>query len=121
MAITVDSLKNMSPKVKVLLLVVACALIAYFYYFFLLQSALEKKTLLQTKLSELQELVDRQERIASQKERYIKEVAALKSAFQVALAKLPWPQAASPPGWTSCFLSRSHRLRPRPSRTSKII
>jgi type IV pilus assembly protein PilO len=89
MAITVDSLKNMSPKVKVLLLVVACALIAYFYYFFLLQSALEKKTLLQTKLSELQELVDRQERIASQKERYIKEVAALKSAFQVALAKLP--------------------------------
>jgi type IV pilus assembly protein PilO len=89
MAITVDSLKNMSPKIKVLLLVIVYALIAYFYYFFLLQSAIEKKTSLQTKLSGLQEQVDRQERIASQKEKYIKEVAALKGAFQVALAKLP--------------------------------
>jgi type IV pilus assembly protein PilO len=89
MAITVDSLKNMSPKMKVVLLVIACALIGYFYYFFLLQSAIEKKTSLQTKLGELQEQVDRQERIASQKEKYIKEVAALKGAFQLALAKLP--------------------------------
>jgi type IV pilus assembly protein PilO len=89
MAITVDSLKNMSPKMKVLLLVIAYALIAYFYYFFLLQSAIEKKTSLETKLGELQEQVDRQERIASQKEKYIKEVAALKGAFQLALAKLP--------------------------------
>ena len=89
MAITVDSLKNMSPKVKVLLLVIAFALLAYFYYFFFLQSAIEKRTSLQVKLGELQELVDRQERIASQKEKYVKEVAALKGAFQVALAKLP--------------------------------
>jgi type IV pilus assembly protein PilO len=89
MAITVDSLKNMSPKIKVLLLVIVYALIAYFYYFFLLQSAIEKKTSLQTKLGELQEQVDRQERIASQKEKYIKEVASLRAAFQVALAKLP--------------------------------
>jgi type IV pilus assembly protein PilO len=74
---------------KILLLVIAYALIAYFYYFFLLQSAIEKKTSLETKLGELQEQVDRQERIASQKEKYIKEVAALKGAFQLALAKLP--------------------------------
>jgi type IV pilus assembly protein PilO len=89
MAITVDSFKNISPKIKVLLLVIVYALMAYFYYFFVLQSAIGKKTSLQTKLSELQEQVDRQERIASQKEKYIKEVAALKAAFQVALAKLP--------------------------------
>ncbi|MFH1080694.1 MAG: type 4a pilus biogenesis protein PilO [Pseudomonadota bacterium] len=89
MAITADSLKNMSPKIKVILLVIAYVLIGYFYYFFILQSAIEKRTSLQTKLVELQEQVERQERIASQKAKYIKEVASLKDAFQVALTKLP--------------------------------
>jgi type IV pilus assembly protein PilO len=89
MAITVDTLKNLSPKIKVLLLVIAYALIAYFYYFFILQSSFEKKASLQTKLGELQEQVNNQERIASQKTKYINEVAALKEAFKVALTKLP--------------------------------
>ena len=89
MAITVDTLKNLSPKIKILLLVIAYALIAYFYYFFILQSSFDKKASLQTKLGELQEQVNSQERIASQKTKYIKEVAALKEAFQVALTKLP--------------------------------
>jgi type IV pilus assembly protein PilO len=89
MAITVDTIKNMSPKIKVALLVIAFALIAYFYYFLILQKALERRTSLQTKLVELQEQVDRQERIAAQKAKYISEVAALKEAFQLALTKLP--------------------------------
>ena len=89
MAITVDTLKNLSPKIKVILLVIAFALIGYFYYFLILQGAIEKRTSLQAKLAELQEQVDRQERIASQKAKYIKEVATLKEAFQVALTKLP--------------------------------
>jgi type IV pilus assembly protein PilO len=89
MAITVDTLKNLSPKIKILLLVIAYALIAYFYYFFILQSSFENKASLQTKLGELQEQVNSQERIASQKTKYIKEVAALKEAFSVALTKLP--------------------------------
>ncbi len=89
MAITVDSLKNMSPKTKLILLAVAFALIGYFYYVLILQVAIEKRTSLQTKLDDLQEQVDRQERSASQKARYIKEIAALKEAFQVALTKLP--------------------------------
>lgn len=89
MAITVDSLKNMSPKIKVILLVIVYALIGYFYYFLFLQGDIAKRTSLQTKLVELQEQVDRQERIASQKTKYIKEVAALKEAFQAALTKLP--------------------------------
>ncbi len=89
MAITVDSLKNMSPKMKVILLVVAYALIAYFYYFLMLQGSIEKRTSLQGKLVEVQEQVSRQERIAAQKAKYISEVAALKEDFQVALTKLP--------------------------------
>jgi type IV pilus assembly protein PilO len=89
MAITADSLKNMSTKMKVILLVIAYALIGYFYYFLVLEGALEKRTSLQAKLAELQEQVDRQERIASQKAKYLKEVEALKGAFQVALTKLP--------------------------------
>jgi type IV pilus assembly protein PilO len=89
MAITVDSLKNMSPKIKVILLVIAYALIGYFYYFLVLQGDIEKRASLQTKLADLQEQVDRQERIASQKTKYINEVAALKEAFQEALTKLP--------------------------------
>jgi type IV pilus assembly protein PilO len=89
MAITVDTLKNLSPKIKIILLVIAFALIGYFYYFLILQGDIDKRTGLQTKLAELQEQVDRQERIASQKARYIKEVADLKDAFQMALTKLP--------------------------------
>ena len=89
MAITVDTLKNLSPKIKILLLAIAFALIGYFYYFLILQGDIDKRTSLQTKLVELQEQVDRQERIASQKARYIKEVADLKEAFKAALTKLP--------------------------------
>jgi len=89
MAITIDTLKNISVKIKVILLVIAFALIGYFYYFLVLQGAIEQRTSLQAKLAELQEQVERQERIASQKAKYLKEVAALKDAFQVALTKLP--------------------------------
>jgi len=89
MAITLDSLKNMSPKMKALLLVVAYALIAYFYYAYILQSSFEQKASLQIKLAELREKVSRQERIATQKDKYIREIAALKEAFKVALTKLP--------------------------------
>ena len=71
MAITVDTLKNLSPKIKIMLLVIAYALIGYFYYFFILQSSFDKKASLQTKLTELQEQVNSQERIASQKTKYI--------------------------------------------------
>ncbi|MBA4397774.1 MAG: hypothetical protein C0394_10415 [Syntrophus sp. (in: bacteria)] len=89
MAITVETLKNMSPRIKILLLVIAYALIGYFYFFFVLQGDLEKRASLQAKLDNLQEQVDRQERIAAQKEKHIKEVAVLKDAYKLALTKLP--------------------------------
>lgn len=89
MAITVDTLKNLSPKIKILLLVIAYALIGYFYFFFVLQGDIEKRISLQTKLAELQEQVDRQERIAAQKAKHLKDVAALKEDYKLALTKLP--------------------------------
>ena len=51
MAISLEDLKNMSPKVMALLILVAYGLIGYFYYFFFLQSALNQKATFQTKLS----------------------------------------------------------------------
>jgi type IV pilus assembly protein PilO len=89
MAITVNTLKNLSPRVKAILLIVAYLLIGYFYYFFILQSSLENIAKLQTKLTDLQQKISEQEKIASQKAKYISEVASLKQSFQVALTKLP--------------------------------
>jgi type IV pilus assembly protein PilO len=89
MAITVNTLKNLSPRVKVILLIVAYLLIGYFYYAFFLQASLENMAKLQEKLEGLQQKVSEQERIASQKTKYMNEVAALKQAFQIALTKLP--------------------------------
>ena len=89
MAISLEDLKKMSPRVMALLILVAYGLIGYFYYFFFLQSALNQKATFQTKLSELQREVTEKERIASQKTRFLQEVAALKVAFQEALNKLP--------------------------------
>ncbi len=53
------------------------------------RATIAKRTSLQTKLVELQAQVDRQERIATQKAKYLSEVAALNEAFQMALTKLP--------------------------------
>jgi type IV pilus assembly protein PilO len=89
MAITIDTLKNLSPKIKILLLVVAYALIGYFYFFLILQADIEKLTSLKSRATDLQDQVDRQERIAAQKDKYLKEVAALKATYEMALTKLP--------------------------------
>lgn len=89
MAITIDTLKNLSPKIKILLLVIAYGLIGYIYFFLSLQADIEKYTSLKSKANDLQEQVDRQERIASQKAKYLKEVDTLKQTFQIALTKLP--------------------------------
>lgn len=89
MAISVDTLKNLSPKVKIILLIVIYLLIGYAYYAVVLQSSLENMAKLQEKFEGLQQKVAEQERIAAQKTRYLNEVAALKQAFQLALTKLP--------------------------------
>lgn len=89
MAITADDLKKLSPKMLALLLAVVFLLLGYFYWFFLFQAAWEKRTALQTKTEELAQQIADKERIAAQKDKYLKEVAVLKEAFIIALTKLP--------------------------------
>ena len=110
MAISLEDLKKMSPKVMALLILVAYGLIGYFYYFFFLQSALNQKATFQTKLSELQREVTEKERIASQKTRFLQEVAALKTAFQEALNKLPDKREIQPLFQTVASLGKSAGL-----------
>ena len=110
MAISLEDLKKMSPKVMALLILVAYGLIGYFYYFFFLQSALHEKATLQTKLSELQREVTEKERIASQKTRFLQEVAALKTAFQEALNKLPDKREIQPLFQTVASLGKAAGL-----------
>jgi type IV pilus assembly protein PilO len=110
MAISLEDLKKMSPRVMALLILVAYGLIGYFYYFFFLQSALLQKATFQTKLSELQREVTEKERIASQKTRFLQEVAALKVAFQEALNKLPDKREIQPLFQTVASLGKSAGL-----------
>ena len=110
MAISLEDLKKMSPRVMALLILVAYGLIGYFYYFFFLQSALNQKATLQTKLSELQREVTEKERIASQKTRFLQEVAALKTAFQEALNKLPDKREIQPLFQTVASLGKAAGL-----------
>jgi type IV pilus assembly protein PilO len=110
MAISLEDLKKMSPRVMALLILVAYGLIGYFYYFFFLQSALHQKATFQTKLSELQREVTEKERIASQKTRFLQEVAALKVAFQEALNKLPDKREIQPLFQTVASLGKSAGL-----------
>jgi type IV pilus assembly protein PilO len=89
MAITLEDIKKLPPRKKALAICLVYLLLGYFYYFFLLQSSLEKKGMLETKLAEIEQQVKDKSRIAAQKEKYVRELNALREAFTVALTKLP--------------------------------
>ncbi|MDI6775638.1 MAG: type 4a pilus biogenesis protein PilO [Syntrophales bacterium] len=89
MAMTLDDIKKMSPQKKALIVCILYCVLGYFYWFLFLQSALEKRGTLQTKLSELQQQVTEKERIAAEKDKYVREVGVLKETFRMALTKLP--------------------------------
>lgn len=89
MAITLDTIKQLSPQRKALAILVLLALLGYFYYFFFLQSAIEKKAALTTKLTGLEQQINEKTRLASQKDRYFKEVALLQENLKMVLMKLP--------------------------------
>lgn len=84
-----DDWKKMNPKVKMILAVAVVLLISVAYWLYLLKPVLDKRSELKTKLTELDGQITEKERIATQKNRYIKEVSVLREAFQLALTKLP--------------------------------
>lgn len=89
MAMTLDDIKKLSPKLKALIICLIYIVLGYFYYFNFLQANLEKRGTLQTKLQELEQQLSEKERLAAEMGKYIKEVAVLKEAFKTALTKLP--------------------------------
>jgi type IV pilus assembly protein PilO len=88
-AMSLDDIKKMSPKLKALAICLIYILLGYFYYFYFLQTDLEKRGQLQTKLQELEQQVSQKERLAAEMGKYAKGVENLKESFKTALTKLP--------------------------------
>ena len=89
MAIDANDLKNLSPRVKLLLTCLVFFILGYLFYMLYLQGALGRHEALSTKLTGLQQQVREKEKAAAQLETYRREVIALKEAFTQALMRLP--------------------------------
>lgn len=89
MALTLDDIKKMPAKRKALIVALIYFVLGAAYYSLFMQSSLQKKGELDTKLSEIQAQVVEKGRLAAQKEKYEKEVNALRETLKVALTKLP--------------------------------
>jgi len=87
--LNLDAIKKMPPKQKALAVALFYLLLAIAYYFLVLQSSFEKKSALQTKLTELQTQVTEKGRLASQKNKYLRELNELNETLRTALTKLP--------------------------------
>jgi len=86
---SLEDLKKLSMPVKMLILCLVLLLLGYFYWFLYLEAALEKKKGLEDKKVTLDQQIEEKDRIARQRDKFLKEVQALKEAYQQALTKLP--------------------------------
>jgi type IV pilus assembly protein PilO len=86
---SLEDLKKLSTPVKVLILCLFLLLLGYFFWFLYLESALDKKSGLEEKKAKLDQQIEEKDRIAKQRDKFLKEVQALKEAYQQALTKLP--------------------------------
>jgi type IV pilus assembly protein PilO len=89
MAITLNDIKKMSIKAKVLLIILVIFLIGYLDWFYFLSSAIEEKASLNEKLIVMKGKIKEKTKIADQISQYIADVAALKENYKTALLKLP--------------------------------
>jgi type IV pilus assembly protein PilO len=89
MALTPDDLKKLPPKQKALIFFGVCLVLGYLYYMLFLQDALAKGASLSEKMTTLQQQVAEKEKAVAQIDRFVREINELKTAFQVALQKLP--------------------------------
>jgi type IV pilus assembly protein PilO len=86
---TLNDIKKMSTKYKVLVVILVIFLIGYLYWFYFLSSAIEEKTSLNAKLVEMQGKIKEKGKIADQINQYMADVAVLKENYKTALLKLP--------------------------------
>lgn len=89
MAINIEDLKKLSPKLKALVIFLICLLIGYLDYMLFLETSLTKRAALETKLTDLDRQVAEKERTVAEIGKYIREVNVLQEAFKQALLKLP--------------------------------
>ena len=89
MSIDASDLKNLSPRVKVLLICLFYFILSYLYFMLYLQGALEKRETLSAKLTGFQQQVTEKEKAVAELHRYTREVSALKEALKLALLMLP--------------------------------
>ncbi|MBN2284519.1 MAG: type 4a pilus biogenesis protein PilO [Deltaproteobacteria bacterium] len=89
MAITVDSLINLSPRNKLLILVGVLLLIGYLYFMYLLQPALAERSQLKENYENLQRQIESRQQVMKQIEQHKKDIAELQKNLQTAIAKLP--------------------------------
>lgn len=89
MPITVEDIKGMSIKYKVLLVLFLFLLIGYFYYFFFFQAAIQKENRLTDKIETLERKIEVKEKVARRIKQHKEEIALLKDQLKAALSKLP--------------------------------
>lgn len=89
MAITLDDIKRLPPKRKALIVLIIYLLLGGAYFSIIMQPYIQQKGTLEAKLSELETQVAEKDRIATQKEKYAKEVDVLRETLKLALEKLP--------------------------------
>jgi type IV pilus assembly protein PilO len=89
MAITLNDIKKMPTQAKVLAVIFIIFFIGYLDWFYFLSSAINEKTSLQEKVTEMQGKIKEKEKIAMQLDKYIADVAVLKENYKTALQKLP--------------------------------
>jgi len=87
--LTLNDIKKMSTKAKVAALILVILLIGYFDWFYFVSSAMEEKTSLDEKLTEMQGKIKDKKEIAKQIDKYKADVAALIENYKTALQKLP--------------------------------
>lgn len=89
MAIDMESIKNMNPKMKALIVGLVMILGAYLFWFLYLDSAFATKSTLTKKLDEVRKEISEKQIIANQKQKYLNEINDLRELFDIALTKLP--------------------------------
>lgn len=89
MAITLDDIKKLSTKAKILVACLLAFVIGYLDWFYFLSSAIEKRSELSTQYSEMQSKIKEKEKVANQINQYMADVAKLTENYKIALQKLP--------------------------------
>jgi len=89
MALSVDDIKKMPVRQKVLALFVLFILLGFAYYSIYYQNAMQEEERLQQNLATLQIELAQKQKLMEEKLKFEKEIAQLQEQLKVAMAKLP--------------------------------